>query len=82
MNYNKNIPIRQVHPDFHTSFQPCKKGRAEIIEDIVPLNNITLSLEVPEKIMRVYLPHERRSLILTQPTAEKHPREHHGDVFN
>ncbi len=35
---------------------PTRRGRAEIIEDIFPVYDITVKLIVPEKIIRAYLP--------------------------
>ena len=35
---------------------PIRRGRAEIIEDIVPLYDITVEAKLPENISRIYLP--------------------------
>ena len=39
-----------------TYASPVKRGCAEIIEDVTPIYNIPVKVNVPEKIKRVYSP--------------------------
>jgi hypothetical protein len=44
---------------------PVKRGLAEVIEDIVPIYNIEVALEVPETITKAYLPLTGEELTVT-----------------
>lgn len=44
---------------------PVKRGKAEIIEDIFPLHNVKITLSVPEKITKIYLPLRNKYLSFT-----------------
>lgn len=44
---------------------PVKKGRVEVIEDIVPLYNIPVTMRLPEPVKRVYLAPQGTELTFT-----------------
>ena len=41
---------------------PSRRGSAEIIDDIVPIYDLNLKVNVPERIKRVYLPLKNKEL--------------------
>ncbi|MDF2923807.1 MAG: hypothetical protein K0R57_2721 [Paenibacillaceae bacterium] len=45
---------------------PVKKGKVEVIEDIVPLYNVTVSLRLPSPVKRVYLAPQQTELPFTE----------------
>ena len=45
---------------------PIRKGCAEIIEDIMPVYNIAVTLDIPQKIKKVYLPLTGETLVVTE----------------
>lgn len=60
---------RYVHHLLYNT--PVKKGRVEVIEDIVPLYNTAVTLRLPEPVKRVYLAPQGTELAFTRDSTGK-----------